>query len=117
MGIRSWACTLIDMAPPWPDQGGHFYCVKTGHFYCRSTGCRLDGSSEPGQDERPRPLHGEGACLMKEVVLAVSHCWPTSGLARVSGAPRQAASGRAVVAATSGLAALWEALSRPGRTE
>src|SRR5581483_10692306 len=37
MGIRSWESTLIDMVPPWPEQGGHFYCVKTGHFYCRST--------------------------------------------------------------------------------
>jgi hypothetical protein len=37
MGIRSWENTLIDMVPPWPEQGGHFYCVKTGHFYCRST--------------------------------------------------------------------------------
>src|SRR5262249_21385718 len=37
MVIRSGESTLIDMAPPWPEQGGHFYCVKTGHFYCRST--------------------------------------------------------------------------------
>src|SRR5581483_2425248 len=37
MGIRSGESTLIDMSPPWPEQGGHFYCVKTGHFYCRST--------------------------------------------------------------------------------
>jgi hypothetical protein len=37
MDIRSWENTLIDMVPPWPEQGGHFYCVKTGHFYCRST--------------------------------------------------------------------------------
>jgi hypothetical protein len=37
MEIRSWENTLIDMVPPWPEQGGHFYCVKTGHFYCRST--------------------------------------------------------------------------------
>src|SRR5262245_34289979 len=37
MAIRSGLRTAIDMAPPWPDQGGHFYRVKTGHFYCRST--------------------------------------------------------------------------------
>src|ERR1700732_3394186 len=37
MGIRSAVNTSIAMAPPWPDQGGHFYRVKTGHFYCRST--------------------------------------------------------------------------------
>src|SRR4051794_3302230 len=37
MGIRSGVGTSIDMAPPWPGQGGHFYRVKTGHFYFRST--------------------------------------------------------------------------------
>src|SRR3954447_11332336 len=38
IGIRSGVGTSIAMAPPWPEQGGHFYRVKTGHFYCRSTG-------------------------------------------------------------------------------
>src|SRR5579859_4111242 len=35
--IRSVESTAIDMAPPWPGQGGHFYRVMTGHFYCCST--------------------------------------------------------------------------------
>ena len=35
--------TSVDMVPPWPDQGGHFYRVKTGHSYCRSTGARRIG--------------------------------------------------------------------------
>src|SRR3954454_363930 len=37
MGIRFWLGTPIVMAPPWPEQGGHFYRVKTGYSYCRST--------------------------------------------------------------------------------
>src|SRR5690242_14958793 len=41
MGIRSGVGTSVDMAPPWPGQGGHFYRVKTGHFYCRSTAAWL----------------------------------------------------------------------------
>src|SRR5204862_334571 len=38
IGNKSGVSTAVVMAPPWPEQGGHFYCVKTGHFYCGSTG-------------------------------------------------------------------------------
>src|SRR5262245_7946777 len=59
MTIRSGVGTSVDMAPPWPGQGGHFYRVKTGHFYCRSTAAisvdrRVTGRDDRS-DRRPEP--------------------------------------------------------------
>ena len=47
--------TSIDMAPPWPGQGGHFYRVKTGHFYCRSTGADRSSKAKPNCPRRGGP--------------------------------------------------------------